>query len=60
MGEAKKCGEHMIVIKSNITNSILIEVETEGEAENIVELWEDIDRMDGTYTPNAYRIEVVW
>ena len=50
----------MIVIKSNITNSILIEVETEGEAENIVELWEDIDRMDGTYTPNAYRIEVVW
>lgn len=49
----------MIVIKSNITNSILIEVETEDEAKNIITQWEDIDRADGTYTPNAYRIEVV-
>lgn len=47
----------MIVIKSSITNSILIEVETEDEARNIVTLWEDIDRMDGKYIPNAYRIE---
>ena len=49
----------MIVIKSNITNSILIEVETEDEARNIVALWEDIDRMDCKYIPNAYRIEGV-
>ena len=49
----------MIVIKSNITNSILIEVETEDEAKNIVTQWEDIDRADETYIPNAYRIEVV-
>lgn len=49
----------MIVIKSNITNTILIEVETEDEARNIIIQWEDIDRMDGTYTPNAYRIEVM-
>ena len=49
----------MIVIKSNITNSILIEVETEDEARNIVTLWEDIDRMDNKYIPNAYRIEDV-
>ena len=49
----------MIVIKSNITNSILIEVETEDEAKNIVTQWEDIDRVDGTYIPNAYKIEVM-
>lgn len=49
----------MIVIKSNITNSILIEVETEDEARNIVTLWEDIDRMGGIYIPSTYRIEDV-
>ena len=49
----------MIVIKSNITNSILIEVETEDEARNIITQWEDIDRADGTYIPNAYKIEVM-
>lgn len=31
----------------------------EDEAKNIIRMWEDIDRSEGTYIPNSYHIEVV-
>ena len=50
----------MIVIKSTVSHEKIIEVETEDEAMNIIRMWEDIDRSEGTYIPNGYYIEVVW
>lgn len=49
----------MIVIKSSVSHKTIIEVETEDEAMNIIRMWEDIDRSEGTYIPNSYYIEVV-
>lgn len=49
----------MIVIKSNVSHKKIIEAETEDEAINIIRMWEDIDRSEGTYIPNRYYTEVV-
>lgn len=59
MKSRKKVVNEMIAIKSYGSYETIIEVETEDEAMNIIRMWEDIDRSDGTYIPNRYYIEVV-
>lgn len=49
----------MIVIKNNITNSTLIEVETDDEAYNMIKVLEEIDRSEGIFVPDEYYIEVL-
>lgn len=46
-------------VVAKATGGVLSYHETEADARNRIDLYETIDRRDGNYSPDAYRIDPV-
>lgn len=49
-------GYNMIVVRNKETGMVIVEVESVKAGEELISVYEDIDKEDGIYTPDFYEV----